>query len=134
MRLHHALSTRRELFFTEHAVVCKRLTLTRLPRPTDDLLAGVSHVMSRAVRRCRECGHHTRRKYRVCSVCMHTPDTFLSVVTRADIHAMNHARAWRLRPTALLRRIAERLVPIAKGRTGAFLYWRRDVDARVFCD
>lgn len=101
------------------AVVHVQRLRVGLVRPTT---LGALAAAVAAGRRCAECGAPTRARPRVCQRCAADPRSPVALWTRRQIVAHFSDRA----PSAVRRRIVERLCRVKVNATGAFCYWRRD--------
>ena len=108
------------------AVVAAVVMRLRLSPRRSTTLSALSARMA-ASRRCRECGVGCRRRCRVCEACSAAAGYF-QMVDRQQILRVH--RRWRL--AASVRELwARALVPVARSRTGKYLYWRIHVSRRL---
>jgi hypothetical protein len=77
--------------------------------------------------RCVECGVRCRSKPSVCGTCSAFPNSFIAMVTRADIRLMIGQKGpWRRRHPRLVQLWSHGIVK--RGRLGAYYYWRKEVE------
>lgn len=103
-----------------------RVLATRMQVARAWSLDGLARRMQAGRRHCRECGIPTRRKVMVCGECGDSTDAFFALRGREYARTCNRTRVPRVRN--LEARLRYDVAVVACLRSGAFVYWKADLD------
>ena len=109
-------------------VIRSRLGVVR-PQPAQlTLVQTLSLYMTNSKTRCRECGTPCRRLSHVCFHCADNTQSYRAMVSRNDLRMTSNG--WRIRERRLLQALSTVNI-VARTKTGAYLYWRREATAAL---